>query len=337
MDLLSEEFDLPIDSARFWDACFLIWKPIIQGVDYRNLPFLKYMNNFISTHVTLTEKTSLVKTGMKVMGVKFFDVHPETYEVPFIDPIVALQIRRGYMDMEDIPQSRHHHHEKMRMRQFEKWITKPSNSYGGKEIKIFSEYRDLMEHCSELHAATIIQKYISNPLLLNKRKFDIRAHVLITPEKMWFSSIMYLRQAPENYDSTTENSRQHLTNIALHRDESNIRLFEECIPFGLTQEKVTDFISSLRPLFAHAQEVEKQYRLLEGVQFETFELLGLDIMFDQDLKPWLLEINKDPAFKSEGVHRVHGPALVGDTLREIIFHPRFPESEAVGETSFTEF
>lgn len=53
-----------------------------------------------------------------------------------------------------------------------------------------------------------------------------------------------------------------------------------------------------------------------------FELLGFDIMMDQQLKPWLLEVNSSPAMAMDGVadQRVK-PDLLKDTLRLVDFEP----------------
>lgn len=53
-----------------------------------------------------------------------------------------------------------------------------------------------------------------------------------------------------------------------------------------------------------------------------FELLGFDIMVDDKLKPWLLEVNSSPAMAMDGVadSRVK-PDLLKDTLKLIDFEP----------------
>ena len=53
-----------------------------------------------------------------------------------------------------------------------------------------------------------------------------------------------------------------------------------------------------------------------------FELMGFDIMIDQQLKPWLLEVNSSPAMSMDGVadNRVK-PDLLKDTFKLIDFEP----------------
>ena len=53
-----------------------------------------------------------------------------------------------------------------------------------------------------------------------------------------------------------------------------------------------------------------------------FELLGFDIMVDEKLKPWLLEVNSSPAMSMDGAadSKVK-PELLRDTFRIIDFEP----------------
>lgn len=53
-----------------------------------------------------------------------------------------------------------------------------------------------------------------------------------------------------------------------------------------------------------------------------FELMGFDIMIDNEKKPWLLEVNSSPAMSMDGPadHRVK-PDLLKDTFKLIDFEP----------------
>ena len=53
-----------------------------------------------------------------------------------------------------------------------------------------------------------------------------------------------------------------------------------------------------------------------------FEIMGFDIMMDNQSKPWLLEVNSSPAMAMDGLadERVK-PDLLRDTFRLIDFEP----------------
>jgi len=155
-----------------------------------------------------------------------------------------------------------------------------------------------------------------------------------------YSTIMYARKTPEKYNANTTHPRQHMTNVRLHRDESQLLPFKDVEALGISRTTVYDFIKRLKPLFLHAQQVEKLYRETEQISCDTFELLGVDIIFDSDKRPWLLEINNDPAFRSTGIHTAQGPALIEGTLQEVVFNS-WPGCSGDGmgarPTTFTEF
>ena len=53
-----------------------------------------------------------------------------------------------------------------------------------------------------------------------------------------------------------------------------------------------------------------------------FEVLGFDIMVDDKLKPWLLEVNSSPAMSMDGAaDRRVKPDLLTDTFKLIDFEP----------------
>jgi len=47
----------------------------------------------------------------------------------------------------------------------------------------------------------------------------------------------------------------------------------------------------------------------------SFEILGLDVMFDHKLKPWLIEVNTSPSFTCDApVDHDIKYALIGETM-----------------------
>ena len=56
------------------------------------------------------------------------------------------------------------------------WISKPSNQAQGKGIFITNQVREILAK----HQSAIVSHYISNPLTIDKLKFDLRVYVAVT-------------------------------------------------------------------------------------------------------------------------------------------------------------
>ena len=103
------------------------------------------------------------------------------------------------------------------------WIVKPTQSSQGKGIY-------LIDDLSELNLKddrAVICKYISNPLLVNNHKFDLRIYVLVTcidPLRIYVYNEGLARFASEPYDTTVsakKNLYQHLTNYSINKKSDN--------------------------------------------------------------------------------------------------------------------
>jgi tubulin polyglutamylase TTLL5 len=108
------------------------------------------------------------------------------------------------------------------------WIVKPSNSSRGRGIHLIDDLDDL--NVDEL---SIISRYITNPLLINGYKFDLRIYVLVTsyePLRVYVFKEGLARFASETYSAkfNKKNRFMHLTNYSINKKNDNFVQNESC-------------------------------------------------------------------------------------------------------------
>lgn len=77
------------------------------------------------------------------------------------------------------------------------WILKPANACQGRGIQIVDDINDI-----NVDDTSVICKYITNPLLINGHKFDLRIYVLVTsyePMRVYVFQEGLARFASETY------------------------------------------------------------------------------------------------------------------------------------------
>jgi glutathione synthase/RimK-type ligase-like ATP-grasp enzyme len=83
------------------------------------------------------------------------------------------------------------------------WIVKPAVSSQGKGIYLLSDLNDLPPMMVDNQPQNfVIQKYLSQPLLINNLKFDIRIYVVVTgidPLRIYIYNDGLVRFATEEY------------------------------------------------------------------------------------------------------------------------------------------
>ncbi|XP_076394729.1 putative tubulin polyglutamylase TTLL9 isoform X1 [Megachile rotundata] len=233
------------------------------------------------------------------------------------------------------------------------WIVKPAGRSQGRGIFLFRKLKDLAEwrnkeYGPELIEANrdqpavetfIVQKYVENPYLLAGRKFDLRIYTLVTsfhPLKVWLAREGFARLSAELFDlENIDDSRVHLTNMAIQLkiqgDEKREELKKGC-KWALI--KVREFLTARHGI----TDVEVLLQRIAGVIMasllavqpvimqgkNSFELYGYDILLDEDLTPWLLEVNASPALTGTDTedYRLKFD-LLDDTLNILDFEGRF--------------
>jgi tubulin polyglutamylase TTLL5 len=103
------------------------------------------------------------------------------------------------------------------------WICKPSASSRGRGIYIVNHLKEInrQEPC-------VISRYIDNPLLLHKHKFDLRIYVVVTcfdPLRIYIFREGLVRFASEKYNNADIGSEEakftHLTNYSINKKNDN--------------------------------------------------------------------------------------------------------------------
>ena len=167
----------------------------------------------------------------------------------------------------------------------------------------------------------VICEYLDDPLLYKGYKFDLRIYVAITsfyPLKIYIYREGLARLATAKYiksDSGDFNKQLHLTNTCLNKNskhKSSLKQYED---------DVLDYAMSFSAVFNQLKAEGIDVDLIWGKIYDLiikatlsienyvsgytkehfqngskcFELFGYDIMIDNNLKPWLLEVNLAPS------------------------------------------
>lgn len=124
------------------------------------------------------------------------------------------------------------------------WVLKPSGGQGGDGITIHSNLTFFYKEYATCVKSTnlIVQEYISNPLLLKNRKFDIRAYILIaetSPYYLLFYHEGYLRVSVKEFDM--HGGRDvHLTNSHVQTTVQGFSLHDHFWSFQDLQEYLNE-------------------------------------------------------------------------------------------------
>ncbi|GET86651.1 tubulin-tyrsoine ligase-like protein [Leishmania tarentolae] len=208
------------------------------------------------------------------------------------------------------------------------FILKPNSGCQGRGIVVARDpLTALDEHILDNY---IVQEYVHRPLLLEGKKFDLRVYVLLTsirhPSIFLFNDGL-VRICTEPYETPNEeNVKQackHLTNYAVNKKSSDF-VFNTNVEhmdignkrnFGFLNRWLADGGHSpdlfwdevgfiiVKTILAAQPIIAKVYDSCFPTGFNEgyccFEVLGFDILIDNKMKPWLMEVNHTPSFATE--------------------------------------
>lgn len=195
------------------------------------------------------------------------------------------------------------------------WIVKPAGLSRGRGIKLCDNLSEIYNCTKGKDSNWVIQKYIEHPLLFKGRKLDIRQWVMVTdwnPLMVWFYQECYIRLSTNEYDlSDISNKFSHLTNNSINKYAKD---FEKEAGF-LSQDDFAEYLKTLNYEGYTDPFYEKiQPRMKEIVKYSLMcvqdmvenrknssEIYGYDFCIDDQLNPWLIEINASPAWDYSSV------------------------------------
>jgi len=224
------------------------------------------------------------------------------------------------------------------------WIVKPANSSRGRGIFITNDMNEVMDQGGQ----QVVSRYITNPLLINGHKFDLRVYVLVTsmePLRIYVFKEGLARFASEVYSTHLGSKRtkyQHLTNYSINKKNGNYVGNEDPEADDVGYKwSLTAFCSHLASVgidmdllwsriydIAIKTVLSGEAAMLGGIRKQglhrnnCFQLYGFDILVDSDLKPWLIEVNLSPSLATDSPLDMTIKAnLIADVLNIVGLRP----------------
>ncbi|KAM6074693.1 tubulin polyglutamylase TTLL5 isoform 5-T6 [Chlamydotis macqueenii] len=290
----------------------------------RSLTDIQKVNHFPRSY-ELTRKDRLYKNVSRMQlahGFKTFHILPQTFILPteYQDFCNTYSKDRG------------------------PWIVKPVASSRGRGVYLINNPNQIV-----LEDNILVSRYISNPLLIDDFKFDVRLYVLVTsydPLVIYLYEEGLARFATVRYDQASKNIKNqfmHLTNYSVNKKSGDYVSCDdpEVEDYGnkwsmsamlryLKQEgrdtavcvsyKIAPSSTPLPGLLGVITSAEQDSALMANVEDliiktvvsaelaiatacktflshrgSCFELYGFDVLIDDTLKPWLLEVNLSPS------------------------------------------
>jgi len=226
------------------------------------------------------------------------------------------------------------------------WVYKPGNRSSGKGIEIIWNFDALRKKCAawgdrpivNKNEQAIMQRHINNPLLLDGRKSEIRVYwlvasldplmVLVYPE-----ATVRLNTLPYKLDDF-RNPLIHVTNVY---QQNNHPQYDPNIELKWTFEDLGNYLSNNFEIagsdFLQAQLMPRVRRILRTVslasceklqlnyphQGDCFAVFGADLIIDENLNPWLSEVQEAPGLNfDDAVKRDVIPPMLGEAARIVL-------------------
>lgn len=198
------------------------------------------------------------------------------------------------------------------------WILKPPASACGRGIRVITS-KDVDSISKD--RKYVVQKYLSNPLLMDGYKFDLRIYTVVTsvdPLRIYLFQEGIARFCTSKYSlAKLKNRFSHLTNYSVNKTNDHFVENTDAEQGNAGSKwSLTGLLAHLHSLniLKDPEQLKAQIREIickTIIAAEThltplthqfvkkpitcYELFGFDIMLDSNLKPWLIEVNVSPS------------------------------------------
>jgi len=287
------EYDEDVQHESDWN---LWWRTSrFRLCDYENIFMWQRLNHYPKS-TGITRKDCLVRNLKRMKGVHgagVYNFSPLSFNLP--NDYTRYVAEYGKIKAKSDPK-------------LFAWICKPADMSRGRGIFLFRDLSELQYDCN-----AVVQQYIPNPLLIGGYKFDIRLYVAVPsfhPLTVYVFQEGIVRFSTEKYDLTTlHNVFSHLTNTSINKHGPSYQADKERIGQGckwtLTQLRHYMHQNSIddRLIWTKVINIIILTLLIQAPQVpkerNCYELYGFDILIDENLKPWLLEVNFSPALSTD--------------------------------------
>lgn len=197
------------------------------------------------------------------------------------------------------------------------WIIKPPASARGAGVHVVHRWEQIPKK-----QPLVVQRYVRNPYLINGTKFDLRLYALVTsfdPLKIYLFPDGLVRFASNKYSQECEDLSDrymHLTNYSINKKSAtytpggsgdcqghkwSIRALQRYlealgVDFAGLWEQMVDIV--VKTLACAEGPMNRLIQRHTSSRYTCYELFGFDILLDDQLKPWLLEVNISPSLRS---------------------------------------
>ena len=175
----------------------------------------------------------------------------------------------------------------------------------------------------------LLQKYIEKPLLYKGRKFDVRIWVLLSHNmKVYIFKEGHLKASSSLFSLEDKNFFTHLTNYSVQKycndfgkeeigNEISFESFEKNFKeeYNLDINIRENFFPKIKKIIEISMKSVKKIININSRK-GSFEIFGYDFMLDEELNPYLIEINTNPGLEiSSPLISKLIPRMIDDALR----------------------